>query len=180
MTSEGATVIPIELLNPEEHWVHPANEGWIDQFAKLRLFAMTQYERILYVDADMLFTRSLDPIFNEPMVQTPQQTKTDPSQVKLDEAALPSSYVFLGVLDKKGAFPNGGFWLIRPDEELFRYYTSVMNIKDRFDSAFMEQSLLAYAHREEGNMPAQYFETGTWNTNWPSFEDFKLGTANAA
>jgi alpha-N-acetylglucosamine transferase len=188
LKSEGATVVPIELLLPRNNNTLSSSEKrWEDQFCKLRLFEMLQYDRILYLDTDMLLTKSLDGIWDEPAAQSVRTTGTNESLIQGDEAPLPSTYLFTGVSDTGPghAFPptegndiNGGFWLIRPDLTLFNYYRSLMDIKGRFDTTFMEQSMLNYAHRRDGNMPWTAFPMGKWNANWPNEGDVKGGCAS--
>ncbi|KAF1808910.1 nucleotide-diphospho-sugar transferase [Eremomyces bilateralis CBS 781.70] len=189
LASEGATIVPISNLKPEKDWVGPTEPRWVDQFSKLQLWELDKYDRILYLDNDMLLTQSLDPIFTLPVASTVLNTLKK-AEVKADEALLPSKYLMVGVSDTGGAehpFPpedrpgssiNGGFFLLRPDRKLFNYYLSVMEIEGRFDSGFMEQGLLNYAHRHDGNMPAKKFPPGEWNVNWPSLRDLEGGAAS--
>ncbi|KAL6248350.1 hypothetical protein RBB50_004605 [Rhinocladiella similis] len=194
---EGAVVVHVDVLNPDDAtWVHPARASWAEQFTKLRLFNMTEFDRIAFVDSDMLLITSLDGMFDEGVVQTPApapavsptQGDDDDDQVKADEAPLPADYVFVGVSDAGGphrdSVPdehdnvNGGFWVMRPDPVLYRYYLSVMNVPGRFDDSTMEQGLLNYAHRADGPMPYRHFKTGKWNMNWPSYGDVERGAAS--
>jgi alpha-N-acetylglucosamine transferase len=59
LASEGAIVVSIEPIRPSHNWLTPLSSRWEDQFSKLRVFGMTQYERILYLDSDMLPERTL-------------------------------------------------------------------------------------------------------------------------
>jgi alpha-N-acetylglucosamine transferase len=187
LRAEGATVVPIELLVPKNNTLNPSNTRWVDQFCKIRLFEMLQYDRILYLDTDMLLTKSLDGIWDEPAAQSVRTTGTNESFIRSDEAPLPSTYLFTGVSDtginhafppKEGNDINGGFWLIRPDLTLYNYYLSLMEIEGRFDPTFMEQNMLSYAHRREGNMPWTAFPMGKWNANWPNSRDVDGGCAS--
>ncbi|KAJ9639069.1 hypothetical protein H2204_003977 [Knufia peltigerae] len=192
---EGATVVHVDVLNPDDStWVRPARASWAEQFTKLRLFNMTEFDRIAFVDSDMLLVTSLDGMFEEGVVQTPalsalaQRENDDDDRIKPDEASLPAEYVFVGVSDAGGphrhSVPeehdnvNGGFWVMRPDPVLYRYYLSVMNVPGRFDDSTMEQGLLNYAHRADGPMPYRHFKTGKWNMNWPSYGDVERGAAS--
>ena len=187
LSREGAIIVPVEPVDPAIDWLVPAAERWVDQFSKLRVLELTDYDRILYMDSDMLLTRRLDDIFYEPVAQEVQHTKNIWSEIKEDEGELPSTYLFAGVSDSggsqhetpptEGVDLNGGFWLARPDAALFAYYRRVLEIPSRFDSSFMEQSLLTYVHRRHGNMPWRAFAMGRWNANWPSARDIAHGTA---
>ncbi|TID15566.1 Copper-transporting ATPase [Venturia nashicola] len=191
LADEGATVVTLELLEPETNWVNPGEARFIDQFTKLRLFEQTQYEQILYLDADMLLTRSLDAIWNEPEAQ--QSSETLPaarswSDLRLTGTSPPCTYSIVGVSDTGGSehpFPpptnldmNGGFMLLRPSLHLFSYYVSILNTPHSFDSNLMEQALLNHAHRPDGRMPWKSFEPGRWNVNWPRLRDIEGGAAS--
>jgi alpha-N-acetylglucosamine transferase len=192
LTAEGAIVQQVELLKPEtDDWLKPGETRFQDQFTKLRLFEQTQYSRILYLDADMLLLRSLDGIWDEPVARQaystlPADQSARPENAELD-ALLPSNYTIVGVSDTGGAdhpFPpvptsrlNGGFFLLQPSTTLFNYYKAVLNTPNLFDSGLMEQSLLNYAHAEDGRMPWHAFESGKWNVNWPRWRDALGGAA---
>lgn len=191
LVNEGATVVTLDLLEPETNWVNPGEERFIDQFTKIRLFDQTQYEQILYLDADMLLTRSLDAIWDEPEAQQIFETRPGSrswSNLGLTVGTLPPcTYSIVGVSDTGGSehtFPpstnlemNGGFMLLRPSTSLFTYYVSILNTPHSFPSNLMEQALLNHAHRPDGRMPWKSFEPGKWNVNWPRLRDIEGGAA---
>lgn len=178
---DGATVVEIDRLNAA--WVHPGAERWRDVLAKLRLFQMTQYSKICFIDADMLVTGSLEGVFDDPATDL-LRTKHEPTQLREDEKSLPQTYMFAGKSDAFGydhALPpkpadylNSGFFVFAPSIPLFEYYVSLLKLPNRFDPGFPEQNLLNYAHRREGNMP--WAQLGwRWNMNWPTMRDFEGG-----
>ena len=186
LSSEGATVIEFPLLNPTNWTAKPNEPRWFDQFTKLHLFSLTEYDRILYLDTDMLLTRPLDSIFSEEVVQNPQSTASDARIMEQREGPLPETYVLAGTEDKGGpAHPaehtpniqmNGGFWCMQPSTMLFNYYITLMELGN-FDSSNMEMGLLNYAHRPDGPMPWKHLPAGKWSSNWPTLRDAKLGSA---
>jgi alpha-N-acetylglucosamine transferase len=188
LTDEGAVVVAVDPLTPQAWEASPAQSRWIDQFTKLRLFELTQYDRVVYMDNDMLLTRPLDGIFTEPEVVTQQNTKAD-SAIMPDEAVMPDQFIIAGVSDNEGpgnhhpvpitpqSRLNGGFFVLKPCKILFEYYRSVLEIQGRFDSGFMEMGLLNYAHRSEGNMPWAPLTPGKWSSNWPAVKDMETGSA---
>lgn len=189
LSAEGATVIEVPLLNPTNWTASPGEPRWIDQFTKLRLFELTQYDRILYMDTDMLLTKPLDSIFSENIVHTPQWTDNDTQSVQEREAPMPETYVLAGVTDNGGpgefhpapfsedAQMNGGFWCMQPSATLFAYYVTLLEL-GLFDSSNMEMGLLNYAHRYDGPMPWTSLPPGKWSNNWPMLRDAEeLGSA---
>lgn len=189
LSAEGATIIEAPLLNPTNWTANPGEARWIDQFTKLRLFELIQYDRILYMDTDMLLTKPLDSIFSEEVIATPQWTANDTQSVQEREAPMPATYVLAGVTDNggPGAFHpvpftpdsqlNGGFWCMQPSSVLFDYYVTLLDL-GVFDSFNMEMGLLNYAHRSDGPMPWVALPPGKWSNNWPVLRDYEeLGSA---
>jgi alpha-N-acetylglucosamine transferase len=175
---------------PLKWWTRTRVAQWKDQFTKLRLLEMVQYDRILYIDADTLLTRPIDGVFDEPMVRDPAETRFDRlSMIRGDEAPLPANYMFAARSDNGLAgktqhpFPpsktkrfNAGFWVVAPSRELFYYLMSVMGHLLRFDPHEMEQSLLNYALRREGAMPWAELDY-RWNGNYVNMNDYEGGVA---
>ena len=182
LQADGATVILVEKLAAE--WVTPGAERWRDVLAKLRLFQLTQYQKICFIDADTLVTAPLDGVFYDEATLT-QATAGDPEQIREDEGPLPRTYMFATHADYWGyehAFPpasdlnylNCGFFVFTPSVPLFDYYLSLLKVPGKFDPGFPEQNLLNYAHRREGNMPWKLLWYG-WNVNWPTERDWRGG-----
>ncbi|KAF3922983.1 hypothetical protein ABW20_dc0102933 [Dactylellina cionopaga] len=191
LESDGATVIFAEDL-PLPWWVKTGVTRWKDQFTKLRLFELVEYERIAFIDADTLITRNLDGIFDDPAVAIPSESllETRRAEIKSDEATLPSKYVFATRPDNalngerdhpfppiEGDIFSAGFWVAAPSLQLFDYYYSVINHWRRFDPHTMEQSLLNYAHRLNGAMPWGRLDY-QWSATWPNHADLEGGVAS--
>ena len=188
LRQEGATVIRVESLTPSSWTAHPMEERWIDQFTKLRLFSMTEYDRILYMDSDMIVIRPLDDIWKENTVAVPRKTRNHSSTA--DSFKLPAEYVIAGAADNERAnrvrpFPvtqhsrlNAGFFVLKPDIDLFNHYISILEQpKPIFNEAFMEMGLLNHAHRGSGPMPWTALPFGEYTNNWPTLADVEGGSA---
>ncbi|EPS41653.1 hypothetical protein H072_4442 [Dactylellina haptotyla CBS 200.50] len=191
LESDGATVIFAEDVTLP-FWVKTGVTRWKDQFTKLRLFELVEYERIVFIDADTLLTRCMDGIFDDPAVKNPSDTLSDTrkGEIKSDEGHLPRNYVFSTRPDnalngeRSHPFPpiegdifSAGFWVAAPSFELFDHYYSVMNHWRRFNPHTMEQSLLNYAHRIDGAMPWGRLDY-KWSATWPNHDDLKGGVAS--
>lgn len=182
LKKDGATIVLVEKLGAS--WVKAAVERWDDVLAKLRLFQLTEYHKILFIDADTLVTGSLDGVFYDAATLT-QSTLANPEQIRSDEAPLPRTYMFATHGEyytydhpypppQDGNYLNCGFFVFTPSTLLFNYYTSLLNLEGRFDPGFPEQNLLNYAHRRDGNMPWKPLWYG-WNVNWPTDRDWRGG-----
>jgi alpha-N-acetylglucosamine transferase len=173
---------------PLPYWISTGVTRWKDQFTKLRIFEMVEYERILFIDADTLIVEPIDGVFDELMIQIPMTSQFHRTQeVKSDERPLPSNYsfaarsdnAFSGERDHPVPPPptesfSAGFWVAAPSREMFEYLTSVMRNWRRFNPHTMEQSLLNYAFRRGGPMP--WYELGwEWSATWPSLRDLEGG-----
>jgi alpha-N-acetylglucosamine transferase len=186
---DGAQVVPVEDI-PLNWWIRTGVTRWKDQFTKLRLLEMTQYDRVLFIDADTILTRPVDGIFED--MQTPSSSLLldRPDQVRGDEQQPPAQYVFGArsdnalVGERNHTVPppptevfSAGFWMAAPSPELFDYLLSVMGHYRRFDPTTMEQSLLNYAFRRDGTMPWQELDY-RWSATWPSSKDLEGGVAS--
>jgi alpha-N-acetylglucosamine transferase len=122
-------------------------------------------------------------VFND-SASKPLKSLENNDEIKPDEPDLPTNYLFAShpeVLHTSHPYPppewpnfNGGFFLISPSLQMCHYLTSLLGISERFDSTYMEQNLLNYAHREMGNMPWSRLDW-KWNINLPNMNDVHAG-----
>lgn len=190
LRQDGATVIQVDDVKLPR-WIKTGITRWKDQFMKLRLFEMEEYDRILYMDADTTLTRPIDAIFDEEIIRIPANTLfVRKSQIRGDEHPLPAQYVFAARSNNEFSgerdhhFPppptnlfSAGFWILAPSREMYSYLMSVTEHRGRFNPTTMEQSLLNYAFRREGAMP--WIELSyKWSATWPNMEDFDGGVAS--
>jgi len=185
LRADGALVVPAEHLG--EEWIKADSPAWGDVMTKLRLWELTQFERICFLDGDTQLMAPLDDIFSDPAVVT-HQTGNKTNNPHDDEASMPSTYSFGGVpeMKQKHKYPpteddfpninylNAGFLVFEPSNEMFNYFKSVMSIPDRFIPSMPEQNLLNYALRKDGNMPWMQLNN-TWNIHYPSKDDLYGG-----
>jgi alpha-N-acetylglucosamine transferase len=182
---DGATVVEVEPI--ERDWVVPAFARWRHELAKLRFWQMTQYDKICFLDADMMLTAPLDGIFEEVETNlTP--TLSNPDGIQPDEGRLPASYGFAAITQTwvEHDFPpteddfedpgvmNVGFFVLIPSARLFDYYLSILDLPGRFQPDLPEQALLNYAHRLDGNLPWHRLKT-SWNVMAPTLGDYYGG-----
>lgn len=154
---------------------------WRDIFTKLRAFELSEFEKVLVLDADMLLVDRLDGIFSDLATDI---LAPNPALARSDEGPLPSKYMFSAQIitnDTSHGYPpvgapyfSAGFFLCHPSAEIMKYYDSLMQIRDRFPTKLAEQDFLNYAHRKEGPMPWQDFDY-RWTTTWPSLVEYKKG-----
>lgn len=95
---------------------------FVDNWTKLRLWSMEEYDRVMYIDGDAIVRRNIDHLFAMPR--------------ELDFAAAPDRPP-----DLNHGF-NAGVILLRPCAAVFA--DMVLHLHDRYDAAFAEQSFLNY------------------------------------
>ncbi|KAF2854368.1 glycosyltransferase family 8 protein, partial [Plenodomus tracheiphilus IPT5] len=157
---------------------------------KLRVFEMTQYERILVLDGDSMLLHPLDGVFDDPAAQL-QGTGTHKDED--GHPPMPSTYLLAGlseIHDSNHDFPpakkdiktpgymNAGFFVCAPSKEMFEYYRSFLIVEDtRFNSEYMEQNLLRTVHGWDGPMPWKELDY-KWNIREPNENDFEKGVVS--
>ena len=179
LRKDGAIVQVVERIS--ESWMKPGLLRWRDMMSKLRMLELIQFEKVLFMDADMYIVERMDGVFSDPTTE-PLVPKSELA-VK-DEGPLPESYIFSAQQYMEGRvhpYPppvgdyfSGGFFLCQPSIAMFNYYFTIAKLEDRFDSNAMEQGLLNYAHRRDGPMPWTdiYYK---WTTSWPSMNEYEAG-----
>jgi alpha-N-acetylglucosamine transferase len=135
----GAIIVPVDLLDTspafnERHArakLHadapftkgnkPAFHTPLDNFAKLRLWQMAQYESVVFLDADTLVVRNIDRLFGYP-----------------EFCAAPNVYESLGDFHRL----NSGVFTARPSQETFEAMMTRLDQPDIFwrrtDQTFLE------------------------------------------
>jgi alpha-N-acetylglucosamine transferase len=188
LRQDGAMVIEIEDV-PLPHW-YPTDLGrWSEVFTKLRVFELTQFERLLFIDADSLIMHPIDAIFDEPEFQTltPNLAYSEFHPAKEDEGLLPKEWLFAsrpeiglqGAWDHpvppvQGSYFNAGFFMVYPDKDMYEYLFRVMQFEGRFKTEYPEQDMLNYAFRHDGPMPWREINW-KWNGNFVNQADIDAG-----
>jgi alpha-N-acetylglucosamine transferase len=196
LVQDGVTVVDIDDV-PVNWWISTSVRRWKEQFTKLRLLQMTQYQRVLFIDADTMLMSRMDSVFEEPEVKSLAPVLLDrKAEVKSDEwgkadenggLQLPKEWTFVAPSDNGWAGQrnhpvphfqtvqfSAGFWVVRPDLKLFQHCLAVMSHWKRFDPYTMEQSLLNYVFRRQGPMPWRELHW-RWSATWPSEKDVEGG-----
>lgn len=183
---DGAIIVPAELITSS--WVKTETSTWQDVMTKLRLWKLTQFERICFVDGDTVLAQPIDGVFQDDAVSL-RKTGDNQAEIFDDEDEMPANYTFAGVpeMNRTHGFPpdhptdypnwdylNAGFFVFEPSLKMFDYYMSLMNTVNKFDPQMPEQNLLNYAHRHDGNMPWLHLNN-TWNIHYPTKNDVEGG-----
>lgn len=169
---------------------------WADQFSKLRIFEMTEYELIVYLDADILVMSSLEELFKTPPVaNVPKHANytcayPSPELFNVTESFQEPAgysngvypYTFAAVTDNGGANHttppamtkdlNAGLLVVSPSKALFDRLLHLGRHPEVYEYARgMEQGLLRSAFRLDGPTPFTPLEW-TYNGLWANMRDF--------
>ena len=194
LKKDGATIVEVEHLTPG--WIaDKVEERYSDVMTKMRIASWTQYDLVLILDLDTVLTDNIDGVFDIEEARVLDnlhlEYEGENDAVKEDEGPQPEKYVFAGVSGLAGnhAFPpkeeermrngpgywaNAGFFIIKPTQELYDHYLTVMEIPHRFDGGWPEEGLLNYVHRPGGNMPWLHLDN-IWNTPFAWKGDLDAG-----
>lgn len=184
LLKDGAHVLEVEPL--DFGWVKPGRKRWARVMDKLHIFTLTQFDKVLLLDTDVVVARRLDGVFADPATET-LANRGQPDRIAADEASQPTQYMFAAnsgpynpihvYPTRRGGKINAGFVVVRPDLAMFQHYKSVAAIKDRFNPSSPEQNLMNYIHRRDGNMPWTQLDPD-WTTNCPNDSDLQGGVAS--
>jgi alpha-N-acetylglucosamine transferase len=189
-----AIVLAVETVK-KPSWIEGGLPNWEEVLDKLRLWELTQFDRICFLDGDTVLNRPLDGVFLDTAAAS-HNTLDRSDKLRPDEAALPPMYVFAGQpeMNRDHHYPpseathdypnvqylNAGFFVMQTSLKLLNRYLSIMTVPDRFVPEFPEQNLLNYARRSEadgGNMPWQLLGS-QWNLHYPTLLDLEGGVAS--
>lgn len=183
LRKDGAQVI--EVAPVKFDWIKPRQERWAQVMDKLRIFELTQFDKVLLLDTDIVVTKRLDSIFDDPAAQL-SHNKQNPNKIYSDESPQPATYIMAGnsgpsqadhpYPSERGNRLNAGFVLLKPSKEMFEHYLSVGATEGKFPGGSPEQDLWNYVHNREGNMPWKQVDPD-WTINSPSFNDYQHGIA---
>jgi alpha-N-acetylglucosamine transferase len=175
----GATVISVDDV--ERDWFQPTTSRWEGVMAKLNIWSLTDYEKVVFVDADTVILKPMDEIFSIPATDIRDSLPAPPEAIDplaSMSVTSPQKYLMAGIHDiwieqnKKPLenetfyevdhYMNAGFFVISPSKEMFGFYLSLLENPVPFNLKYPEQNLLNFAHRTDGQMPWQVLNT-TWN-----------------
>ena len=72
LREDGAVIVAVPSIRAE--WVHASISNWDEMMTKLRLWELTQFERICFLDGDTQLLGPLDGVFSDPAVKDQSTT----------------------------------------------------------------------------------------------------------
>ena len=155
LQAEGCVVRPVEPLYPNrELQQHYASAQFGEVWTKLRVWQLTDYERVAFLDADMLVLQNMDELFTldpgDNQLAACHACRCNPNQIASYPASWRPENCHYTWQERDEPAPasldnylNGGFLLLKPDNAQFAQLERRMAaIKDLKDYPFSEQDLL--------------------------------------
>lgn len=188
LTADGAVVIePEEVVLPS--WIRSDEEIWLKHFTKLRALELTEFNRILVMDATHVLMRPLDDVFSDPAVAAAQNTTITKLQGHDNLEIPPAQFVFAArtnnefnlmrehiVPPTSGESLSVSFWVAAPCLQLHDYLVSELQQPMQFNAQNAEHQLFNHAFRHDGPMPWKELNY-TWATNWSNEKDYNASIA---
>ncbi|KAJ5683302.1 hypothetical protein N7462_006467 [Penicillium macrosclerotiorum] len=183
LREDGATVVEVEDVT---HKIPIAAERWISMATKLHAFNPTivPYEKVLYMDVDMVLTRPIDNIFQDFSTELGVINETDQSEPGM--GPLPEHFIMAAAPETKQkdhAYPfldsdhtvstfNSGLFMYAPSVQIFQYYMTLLDHPELYYTGIPDQDMLNYAHRWSGPMPWKRLHW-SWYINGPNDNDLQ-------
>jgi alpha-N-acetylglucosamine transferase len=132
----------------------------VDQFTKLQLWTLTEYDRIIYMDSDLLPLVNLEELFD---LDFERESTTNPP-FNYTYAAVPTIAWYKPRVMRIGVRHNAGFFVMKPDQAIFdRLWESAMDPLMPWNvHRDMEQGLFNHFFSQSGHMPAHRLQW-MWN-----------------
>jgi alpha-N-acetylglucosamine transferase len=179
LEEEGATIVPVEHVIAD--WIKIPLPTWTEMLDKLLLWSYTEYDKILFIDADVYLIQSLNGIFeDDAAAEFPTRKDLTPAE---HLGALPATYTMAGIVDGGSGsrknpmsvnYLNGGFFLIHPDQKLFQHLMKFVQTTDSFSTSMLEQNLINDIFSVDGPMPWQHMDP-KWDTSCPEPDNIRAG-----
>ncbi len=162
MRDEGCLLRDVAPLSPNPQLANSyANARFAEVWTKLRVWTLTEFKRIAFLDADMLVTQNMDELFSLDLpadnIAACHACRCNPNQV----ASYPADWIPENCfyswsndveqterLDKTDNYLNGGFLLLTPDNQVFaQMLTQLAALDDLSGYLFAEQDFLNQFYR---------------------------------
>ena len=172
LEAEGCLVREVQPVSPNsslEH--HYANARFSEVWTKLAVWQLTEFERIVFLDADMLVIGNMDELFTLPLaddeIAACHACRCNPNKI----SSYPKSwrpencfYSYCGSvdhteqLDEVDNYLNGGFLVLRPDRAVYDdMLDKLAELSDLSRYLFAEQDFLNdYYHQRWKPLPYIY------------------------
>lgn len=168
LEAEGCQVVEIEPLYPHaELSSHYAAAQFGEVWSKLRIWSLIDYQRLVFLDADMLVVKNMDELFELPLpaghIAACHACRCNPNQIASYPASWQPSACHYTWQEREEAAPdeldlylNGGFLVLEPSQQMADVLAQrVAAISDLSQYPFSEQDLLNEVFKDKW-LPLSY------------------------
>jgi inositol 3-alpha-galactosyltransferase len=154
----GAGAIVRELKPLDWHCdAAGVQKRWNDLFAKLNMWAETDFSRIVFLDADAFPLANIDDMFDRAPVQECVENKLGIDDFLPDRTPVCEEYVFAGVpqdpFNSEKPNVNVGSMVFSPSQQMHKRLIQNYLKTDHYDCAMAEQAFLNWQFSTEGAYP---------------------------
>ncbi|KAH7134904.1 nucleotide-diphospho-sugar transferase [Dendryphion nanum] len=173
LAGAGAIVRELSALewNPN---VPGIQHRWRDLFAKLNMWNETEFERIIFLDADAFPLTNIDAMFDIAPVQKCVQEKLHPDDYLADGTPVCEPYIFAGVpqnpFDTSRVNINVGSMVFTPSKRMHQRLLQNYVKTDRYDCLMAEQAFLNWQFDSQGAFPPTLLER-EWGGFFPKQDE---------
>ncbi|KAF2272785.1 nucleotide-diphospho-sugar transferase [Westerdykella ornata] len=145
-------------------------ERWKDLFAKLNMWKETEFERILFLDADAFPVDHMDPMFDLTPLQDCRKEKLQEDDYLEDASPVCEPYVFGGVpqdiTNPADYNINVGSMVFAPSERMHQRLLQNYLKTDKYNCSMAEQAFLNWQFQPDGAFPPTLL-TREWGGFFP-------------
>lgn len=155
LQAEGCIIHHVEPLYPRDDLdQHYASAQFGEVWTKLRAWQLTEYERVVFLDADMLVLQNMDELFTldlgDDLLAACHACRCNPNKIASYPASWQPEFCHYTWQERGEPAPanvdyylNGGFLVLKPDNHLFEQLSErIAAIDDLSAYQFSEQDLL--------------------------------------
>ncbi|OUM68353.1 glycosyltransferase family 8 protein [Piromyces sp. E2] len=141
------------------------NPRWINCYTKLRMYEMTEYETIIYLDADLFIKKNIEELFDIAKEEREKSGRQDFFGAVTDG----SIKINFDHKERKGML-NAGLMVLTPELAAYKDLIELTPKRDLYDKRFMEQGLLSYYYADDNNKfnRTRYHLDPRYNAQWLS------------
>jgi alpha-N-acetylglucosamine transferase len=149
-------------------------ERWKTLFAKLNMWSQTEFEKILFLDADAFPVANIDPMFDLATPQNCVEERLTPDDVLADGTKVCEPYIFAGVtqspFDSVHPNINVGSLVFTPSTLQHQRLMQNYQKTGSFDVHMAEQAFLNWQFDPQGAYPPTILER-EWGGFFPSDDE---------
>lgn len=163
LVADGSQVRDVAPLSPNPQLANRyANARFSEVWSKLRAWQLTEFSRVVFLDADMLVTQNMDELFKQPLAPDAlaacHACRCNPNHIDSHPADWVPENCFYSLCrgedhleqpDRVDNYLNSGLLVLKPDEQVFaQMLAQLAALDDLSEYRFPEQDFLNQFYRQ--------------------------------